>query len=64
MKKNDFESIKDAQYGKLSAEGMKKVVGGFTLNTVTVTPDTLQTLDERSSNGDDGDDSEEIGFND
>lgn len=52
MKKIILKSIKDKSYGKLSDESLKKVVGGYTLNTVTVTPSSLTT----SSGADDGDD--------
>ena len=38
----------------MNAANMKKIVGGYTLNTVTVTPSSI--ISSQSSNGDDGPD--------
>lgn len=38
MKKINLKSMREESFGKLNAESMKKILGGYTLPTVTVTP--------------------------
>ena len=54
MKKINLKSIRSEGFGKMNAANMKKIVGGYTLNTVTVTPSSI--ISSQSSNGDDGPD--------
>lgn len=57
MKKVKFQSIDSAKFGKLSNEGMNAMKGGYTLPSVTVTPEKPGVPDKPTSNKpDDGDD--------
>jgi SPASM domain peptide maturase of grasp-with-spasm system len=50
MKKINLKSIKEEGFGKLNGDNMKKIVGGYTLNTVTVTPSSVLYLESLDCN--------------
>lgn len=55
MKKKKFQSIDSVQFGKLSNEGMSIMKGGYTLPSVTCTPEKDKGIPS-SNKPDDGDD--------
>ena len=57
MKKITFEKINASAFKTLDSAQMKRIKGGYTLNTVTITPGAVSTFSSTSVKGkDDGDD--------
>lgn len=56
MKKINFEKINAGAFKTLDSAQMKRVKGGYTLNTVTITPGAVQALSTAMKGKDDGDD--------